>query len=408
MYEFDFLSGNMIYFYQLRNSEVYLMGIFAALKRRITGEKSESRGFFNLHPAIFAVDKYYQIMIPCESACLFYVKVRDKCYYDESNGIMCSKNEVHRVMVPMRELDEAGEYTVCIRPIIERKPYFTKTEDVLENTYKFYPVPETNIRAYHISDAHNLIKEPVKAANTFGDIDFLILNGDVIDHSGDPSKFINIYQLCSLLMKGERPSVFSRGNHDLRGNYAEKFADYTPSHLGNTYYSFRLGNIWGLLIDCGEDKNDDHPEYGFTVACHSFRERQTDFLKKIIDNKENEYASEDIKYKILISHNPFTHSLEAPFDIEKDTFSLWTKLLRDNVKPEVMICGHLHELSVYDTENTDWHTNGGICPVVVGSTVRTKINPYFAGCGYIFSEDEIKLVFTDSNGKILKEETLRY
>ena len=151
--------------------------------------------YFNLAPAVFAVDKYYQIMMPCEKPCLFFVKVGDKCYYDESNGIMRSINEIHRVQVPIKELDELKEYKVCIRPIIERKPYFTETEKVLEKTYKFYPVPEKNVRAYHISDSHNLVSEPVKAAEAFGDIDFLILNGDIIEHSGDPSKFINIYEI---------------------------------------------------------------------------------------------------------------------------------------------------------------------------------------------------------------------
>lgn len=98
--------------------------------------------YFKLDPAVFAVDKYYQIMMPCEKACLFFVKIGDKCYYDESNGIMRSRNKIHRVEVPVKELDEAKEYTVCIRPIIERKPYFTETEEILEKSYKFYPIPE--------------------------------------------------------------------------------------------------------------------------------------------------------------------------------------------------------------------------------------------------------------------------
>ena len=169
--------------------------------------------------------------------------------------------------------------------------------------YKFYPIPENNIRAYHIADAHNNIKEPIKAAETFGNIDFLILNGDVIEDSSSPKNFMNIYVIGSRLTKGEKPIIFSRGNHDLRGNFAEKFAEYTPTHQGNTYYSFRIGNIWGILLDCGEDKNDDHEEYGHTIACHVFRERQSDFLKNIIKNKESEYEAEGVKHKLVISHN---------------------------------------------------------------------------------------------------------
>ena len=200
-------------------------------------------GYFKHAPAVFAVNKNYQIMMPCDKSCLFFVRVGGKCYYDESNGIMCSRNKVHKVEVPADELDKAKEYTVCIRPLIRRKAYFSKTKNVIEKTYKFYPIPENNIRAYHIADAHSKVDEPIKAAETFGDLDFLILNGDVIEDSSNPSKFMNIFEICSRLTKGEKPAVFSRGNHDLRGNFAEKFADYTPTDSGNTYYSFRLGNI---------------------------------------------------------------------------------------------------------------------------------------------------------------------
>ena len=362
--------------------------------------------YFKHTPAVFAVDKYYQIMMPCEKSCFFFVKVGDKIYYDESNGIMCSRNKIHKVEVPAVELDKAKEYTVCIRPVIIRKAYFSKTKKVLEKTYKFYPIPENNIRAYHIADAHNNIEEPIKAAETFGNIDFLILNGDVIEDSSNPKNFMNIFVIGSRLTKGEKPIIFSRGNHDLRGNFAEKFAEYTPSHLGNTYYSFRLGNIWGILLDCGEDKNDDHAEYGHTVACHVFRERQSDFLKNIIENKESEYEAEGVKHKLVISHNAFVHRYHPPFDIEQDLFAEWSKLLRENVKPEVMICGHAHELNVYYPENSAWNTNGSICPVVIGSTIKKKKPVYFAGCGYVFNDENIEIVFTDSNGETLKKEQL--
>ncbi len=363
-------------------------------------------GYFKIAPAVFAVSSHYQIMMPCEKPALFFVEVAGKCYYDESNGIMCSKKAIHRVQVPSKELEGAGEYTVCIRPIIERKPYFTETQELLKKSYKFIPVPENNIRAYHISDAHNLVSEPVRAAEAFGDIDFLILNGDVIEHSGDPSRFMNIYEICAALTKGEKPVVFSRGNHDLRGEFAEKFADYTPNCSGNTYYSFRLGNIWGVLLDCGEDKPDDHAEYGYTVACHVFRERQTEFLKGLIQSSKNEYEAKGVKHRLVVSHSPFTHRQEPPFDIEGEIYAQWISLLKESVKPDVMVCGHTHELNAYLADDTKWHTNASVCPVVVGGDLEKGDEVWFAGCGYIFKDNEISVIFTDSNGRVIKEASI--
>ncbi len=354
------------------------------------------------HPAVFAVGENYQIMVTVNKPSLFWVRVGDKEYYDGSNGILRSLSDLHRAEVPMSELDRTGEYTVCVHPLIERKPYFTETEPVVEYTYKFKPVPKGRARAYHISDAHNLIDPPVKAAETFGAIDFLILNGDVLDHSGDPSKFDNIYEIASRLTGGELPVVFSRGNHDLRGNYAERFAEYTPNENGKTYYTFRLGGIYGILLDCGEDKRDDSTEYGGTICCHDFRMRETEYLKALTQGAE--YDAESVEHKVVISHVPFTHKMNPPFDIEEELYREWARLLRDDIKPEVMICGHIHCTEVW-REGCERDTYGQACPVVIGGDIKYQEN-YFVGCGYEFSEDGTEVTFTDSNGAVKGKERI--
>ena len=78
-------------------------------------------------PAVFAVGNTYQIMVEVAAESLMSVMVGDTVYYDESNGIMNSRASIHRVTVPMAALDAAGAYTVCLRPLVERKPYYTET-----------------------------------------------------------------------------------------------------------------------------------------------------------------------------------------------------------------------------------------------------------------------------------------
>ena len=351
-------------------------------------------------PVVFAVENEYQIMVYTTVPSLFWVKVGEEAYYDESNGIMRSMTEVHRVIVPMEILDEARSYTVCVRPIIERKPYFTETEPVKEYSYPFYPVKGDRLRAYHIADAHNHVEEPIAAAKVYGDIDFLILNGDNIDHSGDPSKFEVIYQICEGIVGGSKPVIFSRGNHDLRGNFAESFANYTPNYLGNAYYTIRLGSLWFVLLDCGEDKPDDHPEYGFTVACHAFRKRQTRFLNNLLETKTGDFWEEGIEHRVVITHNPFTYVIPAPFDIEQDIYKEWIRLLNE-MKVDAMISGHLHVMkNVQPGDEYDTHKLQTF-PVIIASNVD---DDYYAGCGLEFSKNGIKVTYTDSKGSIWGEE----
>lgn len=347
-------------------------------------------------PAVFAVGTDYQIMVETTRTVLFSVLVDGEEYFDASNGIMRSMSDMHRVSVPMDKLDKAKEYTVSLRPIIERKPYFTETEPEEEQKFCFRPVPSQNARAYHLADCHNLLDSPVRAAKAFGETDFLILNGDVIDHSGSPDKFAVIYEICALLTNGERPVVFARGNHDLRGEYAEKFAEYTPQKYGNTYYTFRLGSIWGIILDCGEDKTDDHLEYGFTVACHAFRKQQTAFIEDVIRNAKNEYEDPDVATRLVICHIPFSEKFEEPFGIEEEIYREWCRLLKTYVKPHLMISGHMHKAEIRPVgHETD--TYGQPCTVVVGSECGD--NGYMAGCGFVFGEDSILCTFTGSDGE---------
>lgn len=353
-------------------------------------------------PAVFAVGDEYQIMVPVARRSLMWVTVNGKNYYDDSNGIICSREKIHRMCVPAEELNKAGKYAVCERKVIWRKPYFPLLRPETETEYKFRPVGTGKIRAYHISDAHNMIENPVKAAKAFGETDFLILNGDIPNHSGDPKYFNTIYEICSQLTHGNIPIVFARGNHDLRGLYAEKIADYTPNMNGKTYYTFRVGSIWGIVLDCGEDKPDTNEEYGGTVCCHSFREKQTKYIESVIKNADSEYLAEGITHKLVICHNPFTRRPEPPFDIEEEIYTYWAKLLKENVKPDVMICGHTHRFDISEV-GSKLDDRGQPCTLVIGTE---KSDDYFACAGFEFGDGYIDVYRTDCNGKNEKVHTI--
>lgn len=350
------------------------------------------------HPSVFAVGNNYQIVVTTKSKSFISIIIGDEEFVDDSNGILKSASLTHNISVPQDLLNSTGEYTVAERGIIKRLPYFSKTRKVKLYNYRFKKVPDSNIKCYHIADAHNEIKLPVKAASVYGDIDFLILNGDVPEDSGKVENFDTIFDIVSQITKGEIPTIFSRGNHDLRGVCAEKFAEYAPAENGKTYYSFRLGSIWGLCLDCGEDKTDDHAEYGHTVACHQFRLKETQYIKEIIER--NEFNAKEIKNKIVIVHFPFTHKYEEPFDIEEDIYREWSKLLKENIKPDLMICGHTHEYGIYEP-GCEYDTYGQPCTVVVGSEVNKK-HIDFGGAGFEFKDDSINITYTYADGKSIK------
>ena len=358
-----------------------------------------------LTPIVFAVNNEYQIMMYVNEPSLMWVKVGDMTFYDESNGILRSNVHIHRVIMPMRILDEAKSYSVCLRKVIDRKPYFPEFEETVETEYSFKPVPtEGAIRGYHVADSHNRVEAPAIAASRYGNLDFLVLNGDLADHTHSVENCMVFYEIASKITQGTIPVVFSRGNHDTRGLMAERFCEYTPTDRGNTYYTFRIGCVWGMVLDCGEDKDDSHAEYGGTVCFNDFRRRETAFIQDVIERAEEEYLAEGVKYRLVISHNPFTVIHKHPFDIEQALFREWVQMIGENIHPTALMGGHMHCLKVVRPgDELDHH--GQKFPTVIGSYVDGQ-DPYYAGAGFELRDNATVISFTDSEGKTVKEEII--
>lgn len=186
----------------------------------------------------------------------------------------------------------------------------------------------------------------------------------------------------------------------MRGKYAESFASNTPCCDGRSYYTFRLGKIWGMVLDCGEDKVDDQVEYGYTICCHDFREHETEYIRQVIADAAVEYDAPDVEHRLVICHIPFTMRHPGIFDIENEIYAEWTSLLREHVKPDMILCGHMHALEVIEC-GAEHDAFGQPCTVVVGSGVgKTEDGGLlFSGAGLEFSENGIAVNFTDNTGR---------
>lgn len=320
-------------------------------------------------PSVFAVGNKYIICVSCSKVeATVCVKTGGRTYYDASNGILRSKKYLHMVELPQSVLDGCGEYTIVLREFIERKPYFPTSKEPVEYTVKFSPVKDCEeINICYISDTHGQVDIPANAGLSGGvRPDILVMGGDCENHSGDIENFKMLFNIAGNVSGGNFPCIFTRGNHDMRGQYAEILSDYTPTNNGLSYYSVRLGPVWALVLDCGEDKVDEQIEYGHTIACHDFRLRETEFIKEIIENRKSEYEADGVKHVLLMSHIPFARKCEEPFNPADDIYTEWCGLLRAYIKPELWLVGHRHlcEVLPIGGESDNF---GQPCPVIIGS-----------------------------------------
>ena len=342
-------------------------------------------------PAVFVTGENYNVYARVAIDCAFGVDVGGVRYYDHSNGVKRTATRIHCVTIPRAALDSAKKYTVVIEPLIRRLAYRSEFAEAQTFDFDFHPVPEDKINIYHISDTHGRAYHAIRSSRYFGRrIDLLVLNGDIVNSSERVSDFDTIYRLTDGITHGNIPVVCSRGNHDLRGKAAEKMWEYMPSVNGKTYFSLRVGNIWALVLDCGEDKADSHEEYGGANCCHEFRVEQTAYIKRIVAEAASEYEAPGVRHRLVIVHNPFTHLDHAPFDIEQELYTEWVGLLREHIRPELILAGHYHQCFVR-VPGDDFDSRGQPCPVVVGS--KPEGRRAFTGCGITLSDEEPEIGF---------------
>lgn len=362
---------------------------------------------FSCPPSVYIVDGEYQICVLVESECTMWVEIAGRKFYDHSNGILRSGRFVHIAHVPQDLLDQERAYTVRLQKLNERKPYFTDYGEIESKEYTFRPIEEKEeCHILNLADAHSLVEEPIGSGSYFGDeLDLLLLNGDIPNHSGDIDYFKSIYQISGHITGGRVPCVFSRGNHDMRGIYAERLAEFTPTANGKSYFTFRAGPIWGIVLDVAEDKSDMSEEYGRTICCSAFREEEERFLDAVIEQG----AFRDAPVRLVVSHAPFAFKLPPPFDIEETRYRSWCAKLQA-VRPTVMLTGHLHECFL-ETSGGQHDTYGQPCPVVCSSHVKMD-DPKSHTAGAVFlRKDGVKVRFvrfSEGKNEVIGEESCAF
>lgn len=343
-------------------------------------------------PVVYVVGNEYQIMFNTNVDGMASVKIGSKTYHDSYAGIIKTESNYHKVVVPMEELDEAKAYTVIFTVVEKRPAYFPKPGQKISKDYTFRPVDMSDgLQMYTISDSHSIVTQSVAAAKYYGDkLDLLVLCGDISAESDSEANMFNLVKIAYNATKGSIPVIYARGNHETRGEYAEKIANYVASDNGQLYYTFRIGSIWGIVIDAGEDKLDSHDAYGGMVDFAGYRKTETEFLKRVVANADSEYNAEGVEYRIAICHVPF-----PVFDEGHDTarFKEWTSICSE-MSLDIMITGHLHKRAFHKVGSASAEQNYVVAVCSDGPNTSN-----FVGAAITLNGNEAELEFTNQNLK---------
>lgn len=258
---------------------------------------------------------------------------------DQQGGNIRCMDTIHSVRVPKEHFDN-NTYTVTSQYV----PYKGGYEAVKGKTVTSSPVEfkgyngQDSVNALVLSDIHEEMKPVRPAVSAFTETpDIILMNGDIVSTIETKEKFTMILEFANELSGGEIPVVYIRGNHEPRGEYASEMMQYFKTATGDLYFTFTYGPIWSLVLDCGEDKADDHPEYSGLVDFTTYIATETAWLESLQPDN-----SDLIKYRIGITHNPV---------FENEYGNDWTQML-ENLGLDAMISGHWHTLDLNFRDGT--------------------------------------------------------
>lgn len=298
-------------------------------------------------PVVYAVGEEYQIVFTTRNQGTAWVTIGDKEYNDTYAGSRMSETTVHKISVPMHALDAADGYTIHTRSMLLRGPYSAWQGRTISETYQWRGVNTVDgLKYYAISDTHTDINAPANAASYFGDqLDFLICTGDTANWVDKPTDIKYFLKLAGKVTGGAVPVVYARGNHETKGLLADELYRYVGAKGQDFYYTFRLQNIWGVVLDMGEDHGDDWSEFYGSSKFDTYRNDQTAFLDEILKNRETEFDAPGVDYRLAVCHIPVTFQYRN--DAHAEYKAAWIERL-NQMKLTMMFGGHRHQLMYID------------------------------------------------------------
>lgn len=294
---------------------------------------------FTYGAVVYAVEDEYQIVFSTSDSAIAWVEIGGERYYDLFAGSMRSADKVHKVTVPQTALDQAKGYKICAQQMIYRGPFGGYKGSTLSQSYGFRPVDASDgLNHVALSDVHEAAEAAIKAGSVPDNTDFVMLLGDIVSMVETEADAQLANKIAHGITGGEIPVIYARGNHEIKGEYAEEFYKYVGSKDQSYYYWVTLSDsVYALVLDLGEDHEDDWWEYYGTAQFDLYRQQQTEFLERQLE--AGDYLQ--YPYRMALCHIPITYVEE---DGLFESFRLqWTQLL-NQMDIQISLSGHLHKM----------------------------------------------------------------
>ena len=241
------------------------------------------------------------------------------------------------------------EYTKASGSDVYRKsPYLVKTLLPKVDTLRF--------------DIYNDMHEKdsllgVLMASGRKNLDFVVFNGDMVSTLSSCQKISDRFlKTAAKSLNGQIPMYVVRGNHELRGRDAIRWIEFFATPTGQTYYSFKVGDNFFIVLDSYEDKPDDDINYSGKLVTEPFWEQESEWLKTVLESQECKSATK----RIVFCHIP---PAKNGWHGNRNVCEKFIPLLNE-AGIDVMFSAHTHRWAVHKVGDKNIGAN---FPIVVNA-----------------------------------------
>ena len=305
------------------------------------------------------------------------------------DGQVVCNNYLHKIRIDGLQPGQKYYYRVCSQEILLYQAYKKVFGNTAQSAFSEFTLPATDTDSFTavvFNDLHQhtqtfrALCQQIKNVN----YDFVVFNGDCVDDPVDHNQATSFISELTEGVCGDRiPTFFMRGNHEIRNAYSIGLRDHYDYVGDRTYGSFNWGDTRIVMLDCGEDKPDDHWVYYGLNDFTQLRNEQVDFLKKELSSKEFKKAGK----RVLIHHIPLYGN-----DGKNLCANLWTKLL-EKAPFNISLNAHTHKYAYHPKGEL-----GNNYPVIIGGGYKMD------GATVMILEkkkDELRVKVLNAKGKIL-------
>ncbi len=302
--------------------------------------------------------------------------------FDANNGRKNGDSIIHTVEVPYAHLQN-NTYKVGSTRVIDEWSYGGRNGKTIESEeIAFSGTFSDTVCVLTLSDWHTHTDLAKAAAANLGGYDALILLGDSAPGLTFPEEVVDYtLQFGSALTGGAMPILYTRGNHETRGREADALAGYLG--IDRFYFTASLGDYNFIILDSGEDKPDDHPEYGGMTDYAQSRRDMVTWLETLDNPMHNK--------TIALSHSD-------EICIEEDLAAAAHEKL-EALGVSLLVSGHTHTSEFKAEHSYPTLIDGGINANGDGSYVASMLTLTPAG---------IELLSVDDRGQTVVQETVAW